>query len=269
MATATTETAITTATTETTKAAVTKKTKSVFTKDLRHDRILECFVGDETRRSSSPLRTIKVFVYIPSMFDMIKPGATVILHKAKIDMFKGSMRLAVDKWGRVEVTKDANFVVKEQNNLSLVEYELVVESIINCLNISSDPATFIQIPGENKEDFFSNTIIILGECADIIHERIKDIPCITCPQKPEGSMFVMVKLNLSLLEDIDDDVEFCMKLSKEESVIVLTGGNEERPRVTFAIDPPSLKMDLKDQSLLPRHMLRRNKDFISNQFNAC
>ena len=57
--------------------------------------------------------------------DMIKPGATVILHKAKIDMFKGSMRLAVDKWGRVEVTKDANFVVKEQNNLLLVEYELV------------------------------------------------------------------------------------------------------------------------------------------------
>ena len=57
--------------------------------------------------------------------DMIKLGATVILHKAKIDMFKGSMRLAIDKWGRVEVTEDANFVVKEQNNLSLVEYELV------------------------------------------------------------------------------------------------------------------------------------------------
>ncbi|KAL6340424.1 hypothetical protein AAG906_006085 [Vitis piasezkii] len=100
---------------------------------------------------------------------------------------------------------------------------------------------FPEILEKTKEDFFSNTIIILGECADIIHERIKDIPCITCPQKPEGSMFVMVKLNLSLLEDIDDDVEFCMKLSKEESVIVLTCGNEERPRVTFAIDPPSLE----------------------------
>jgi replication factor A1 len=40
-------------------------------------------------------------------------------------MFKGSMRLAVDKWGRVEVTEPAEFVVKEDNNLSLVEYELV------------------------------------------------------------------------------------------------------------------------------------------------
>ncbi|KAL3612413.1 hypothetical protein D5086_003433 [Populus alba] len=57
--------------------------------------------------------------------DLMKPGATVIIRNAKIDMFKGSMRLAVDKWGRVEVTEPAEFVVKEDNNLSLVEYELV------------------------------------------------------------------------------------------------------------------------------------------------
>ncbi|WJZ99262.1 hypothetical protein VitviT2T_017722 [Vitis vinifera] len=154
----------------------------------------------------------------------------------------------------------------------------VIESIINCLNISSDPTTFIQgafpeILEKTKEDFFSNTIIILGECADIIHERIKDIPCITCPQKPEGSMFVMVKLNLSLLEDIDDDVELCMKLSKEESVIVLTGvavGMKNWPRVTFAIDRPSLEDGLgRIKAFYLRQMLRRNKDFISDQFNAC
>ncbi|RVX16488.1 Nicotianamine aminotransferase B [Vitis vinifera] len=126
---------------------------------------------------------------------------------------------------------------------------------------------------KQKRIFFSNTIIILGECADIIHERIKDILCITCPQKPEGSMFVMVKLNLSLLEDIDDDVELCMKLSKEESVIVLTGvvvGMKNWPRVTFAIDRPSLEDGLgRIKAFYQRHMLRRNKDFISDQFNAC
>ena len=44
---------------------------------------------------------------------------------SKIDMFKGSMRLVVDKWGRIEVTEPAEIVVKEENNLSLVEYELV------------------------------------------------------------------------------------------------------------------------------------------------
>lgn len=57
--------------------------------------------------------------------DLMKPGTTVILRNAKIDMFKGSMRVAVDKWGRIEGTESAKFVVKEDNNLSLVEYELV------------------------------------------------------------------------------------------------------------------------------------------------
>jgi replication factor A1 len=55
----------------------------------------------------------------------VKAHSTVILRNAKIDMFRGSMRLAVDKWGRVEVTEDDDFEVKEDNNLSLVEYELV------------------------------------------------------------------------------------------------------------------------------------------------
>lgn len=57
--------------------------------------------------------------------DLMKADTSVILRNAKIDMFKGSMRLAVDKWGRVEVTEPVSFAVKEDNNLSLVEYELV------------------------------------------------------------------------------------------------------------------------------------------------
>lgn len=63
--------------------------------------------------------------------DLMKPGTTVNLRNAKIDMFKGSMRLAVDKWGRIEVTEPAEITVKEDNNLSLVEYELVnVDEIV-------------------------------------------------------------------------------------------------------------------------------------------
>ncbi|XP_031105054.1 uncharacterized protein At4g28440-like [Ipomoea triloba] len=80
-------------------------------------RIAECLVGDETG-------TI-IFTARNDQVDAMTVGSTVILRNAKIDMFKGSMRLAVDKWGRVEVTEPASFVVKEDNNLSLVEYELV------------------------------------------------------------------------------------------------------------------------------------------------
>ncbi|WOK97257.1 hypothetical protein Cni_G05965 [Canna indica] len=84
---------------------------------LRHSRIAECLVGDETASI--------VFTARNEQVDMLEPGATVIMRNAKIDMFKGCMRLAVDKWGRVEVTEPADFEVREDNNLSLVEYELV------------------------------------------------------------------------------------------------------------------------------------------------
>ncbi|KAD0007810.1 hypothetical protein E3N88_44930 [Mikania micrantha] len=80
-------------------------------------RIAECLVGDETGTILFTARNNQV--------EMMKVDSTVILRNAKIDMFKGSMRLAVDKWGRVEVTEPASFIVKESNNLSLVEYELV------------------------------------------------------------------------------------------------------------------------------------------------
>ncbi|BBN06396.1 hypothetical protein MPTK1_3g20780 [Marchantia polymorpha subsp. ruderalis] len=84
---------------------------------VRHVRIAECIVGDDTG--------VIVFTARNEQVDLMKEGVTVVLRNAKIDMFKGSMRLAVDKWGRVEVTDPANYVVKEDNNLSLVEYELV------------------------------------------------------------------------------------------------------------------------------------------------
>jgi len=36
---------------------------------------------------------------------------------------------------------------------------------------------------------------------------------------------LQVKLNLSLLEDVSDDIDFCFKLAKEESVVILPGEN--------------------------------------------
>nr|GLL22886.1 tyrosine aminotransferase-like [Ipomoea trifida] len=138
------------------------------------------------------------------------------------------------------VTNDTNGILKEQG---------VIDCITRFQNISSDPATFIQgavpdILQKTKPDFFPKIINILREAADICYDRIKEIPCITCPSKPEGSMFVMVKLNLNLLEDIVDDFDFCLKLAKEESVIIMPGfgvGLKNWLRITFAIEPPSLE----------------------------
>ncbi|KAH9320889.1 hypothetical protein KI387_015528 [Taxus chinensis] len=84
---------------------------------VRQTRIAECVVGDDTG--------VIVFTARNDQVDLMKEGSTVVFRNAKIDMFRGSMRLAVDKWGRIEVTEPAEFDVKEDNNLSLVEYELV------------------------------------------------------------------------------------------------------------------------------------------------
>ncbi|PRQ49918.1 putative nucleic acid-binding protein [Rosa chinensis] len=82
-------------------------------------------LGSLSASSAMRLAPLSSLLAMTKIFDIMTPGTTVILRNAKIDMFKGTMRLAVDKWGRVEVTEPASFEVKEANNLSLVEYELV------------------------------------------------------------------------------------------------------------------------------------------------
>ncbi|TYG70972.1 hypothetical protein ES288_D05G357300v1 [Gossypium darwinii] len=84
---------------------------------VRQIQIAESLVGDETG--------MIIFTARNEQVDFMKEGATLTLRNAKIDMFKGSMRLAVDKWGRVEVAEPDSFKVKEDNNLSLIEYELI------------------------------------------------------------------------------------------------------------------------------------------------
>lgn len=58
--------------------------------------------------------------------DIMKPGAIVEARKARVDMYKGSMRLAVDKWGTLKAAEGvSDLKVKEDNNVSLVEFELI------------------------------------------------------------------------------------------------------------------------------------------------
>ncbi|KAL2324888.1 hypothetical protein Fmac_023946 [Flemingia macrophylla] len=57
----------------------------------RPSSIAECLVGDKTG-------TI-IFTACNEQVDLMNVGATLILRNAKIDMFKGSMRLVVDRWG--------------------------------------------------------------------------------------------------------------------------------------------------------------------------
>lgn len=125
----------------------------------------------------------------------------------------------------------------------------IVESIKGNIGICSDPTTFTQgaipqILEKTTGEFYFKTTSILREDAEICFDLLKHIPCIACPHKPDGSMFVMVKLHISQLEDIKDDMEFCTMLAKEESVIALPGyilGMKNWLRITFAQEPSTLK----------------------------
>lgn len=151
------------------------------------------------------------------------------------------------------VTNDPNGILKKHG---------VVDSIIGFLNISSDPATFVQgaiieVIEKTKEEFFLKILNLLREGAETWCSKIKEIPCFACPSKPEGAMFAMVKLDLSLLEDIEDDLDFCLKLSKEESVIVLPGiavGLKNWLRMTFSVELSALDDALnRIKSFCQRH----------------
>ncbi|KAD7117358.1 hypothetical protein R6Q59_006052 [Mikania micrantha] len=129
----------------------------------------------------------------------------------------------------------------------------IVDCIMGHLSISCDPSTIIQgaipdILSKTKSDFFLKIINIIQESANICYEGLADVPGLICPSKPEGSMFVMVKLDLSVFEDIKDDLDFCLKLAKEESVIILPGitvGLKNWLRITFAIEPSALEDGIK------------------------
>ena len=59
--------------------------------------------------------------------DVVKEGATITVRNghAKVLRDTGRIKLIVDKWGKVEPSKQAIGSVNTGNNISLVEYELV------------------------------------------------------------------------------------------------------------------------------------------------
>ncbi|XP_044472232.1 nicotianamine aminotransferase 1-like [Mangifera indica] len=133
---------------------------------------------------------------------------------------------------------------------STLQKSRILECIKSSLKIISNPVTFIQgalsqilDPEKTNRDYFSESTDLLREAVEIPCDKIKEIPGITCPTKPKGSLFATVKLDFSMLEYIDDDMDFCVKLAKEKSVVVLQGvivGLKNWLRISFATDPKYL-----------------------------
>ncbi|CAA7410183.1 unnamed protein product [Spirodela intermedia] len=125
----------------------------------------------------------------------------------------------------------------------------IVKYINEYLSITSEPVTFIQgaipeIIKNTTQDFFDKMISLLRQMGSMCYDRVQEMGCFHCRHKAEGSMFMLVELDLSRLQDITDDVDFCCKLAKEESLIILPGSTVGLPnwlRITFAVEPSSLE----------------------------
>lgn len=84
--------------------------------------IVECVAGDATG-------TV-IFSARNKQAEACKPGVVLRITNGKVDMFKGTMRLAVEKGGSVKPTEEQEDVdVNTGYDLSAVEYELISDNL--------------------------------------------------------------------------------------------------------------------------------------------
>ncbi|KAJ0263132.1 Tyrosine transaminase family protein [Hirschfeldia incana] len=125
----------------------------------------------------------------------------------------------------------------------------VLESITDLLTISPDPSTILQsalpnILEKTKKEFFEKKNLTFKQNVDMMFDALKEIPCLVCPKKPESCTYLVTKLDLSLLEDITDDVDFCMKLAREENLVLLPGealGKKNWVRISIGVERSMLE----------------------------
>jgi hypothetical protein len=84
-------------------------------------------VAGKATLSSAPLLPPAVRVsLLPDQIPIVAAGASVTIRNAKVEMYKGHMRLAVDQWGLIEPSpSQLQETVNTAENLSDTEYELV------------------------------------------------------------------------------------------------------------------------------------------------
>ncbi|KAJ4913472.1 putative aminotransferase TAT1 [Raphanus sativus] len=125
----------------------------------------------------------------------------------------------------------------------------MAQSIQQNIDINPDATTMFQfalpeiLEKSNKETFAGKNLI-LKQNVELVCDRLKDIPCVVCTKKPESCTYLLAKLELPLMEDIEDDMDFCMKLAKEENLVLLPGvalGLKNWIRITIGVEAQMLE----------------------------
>merc|ERR1719277_661478 len=94
------------------------KVLSAETVEGTETKMVEAKVGDETGSAILRVRA--------EQCALCEAGKSLVIRNAHVKMFKGFIRVCVDKWGKLEVSAEAHeFEAKAEPNMSATEYELV------------------------------------------------------------------------------------------------------------------------------------------------
>jgi len=131
-------------------------------------------------------------------------------------------------------------VIHDRNNA----LEEVRKGLISLTQIILGPSSIIEgalpdILSQVKSDYFKKTVQHVESNAKLVFEELSKIPGLK-PIMPQGAMYCMFGLDLNILADIKNDVDFTEKLLSEESVFALPGKCFRYPNyVRLVLSPPT------------------------------
>lgn len=141
----------------------------------------------------------------------------------------------------------------------------------NTLAQSVIPTLFPSTPSHSLETFHANYVHLLAENARFVQEMLLPvvrkergreggpIVGVSLPNRPQGTLYMLLKVDARAFGDLDDDVAFCAALLQEENLVLLPGQCFGVPGyVRLVLTPP--------QPMLAEG-LRRLRDFCGR--HAC
>ncbi|ESQ46504.1 hypothetical protein EUTSA_v10000170mg [Eutrema salsugineum] len=131
----------------------------------------------------------------------------------------------------------------------ILKHTGVVQAIEDCLDLVPQASFILQealpdILEKTPKEFFDKKNKAMKRNVEISCERLKDIPCLLCPTKPESCSYLWVKLDTSMFDDIKNDFDFCSKLVSEESLVLVPGvaiGAENWVRISIGTEESELE----------------------------
>ncbi|GJS07524.1 probable aminotransferase TAT2 [Tanacetum coccineum] len=127
---------------------------------------------------------------------LAKPNAKMLVPKPEFPIYELCAAFRNVEIRHYDLLSEKGWEVDLNAIDELVDENTVAIMIINpripCGNVYSyqhlKKAAVPRILSDTKKVFFTRTIGILKQSSDLCFKKLKEIPCLTCPQKPQGAI---------------------------------------------------------------------------------